>query len=148
MRVLKHRDGHTAGLWGLHPWRYSDNSSTKPWATWCWPCFDQGLNRRLAGVSSALSSCLLLWGGIWERPWALPSWRTRPNIGQWGKEDPAAIRAGDASPREMAEAVKPEKQRSRACGTGTHLLTFRAETEYDEKVTGLEQPGISETVQR
>ena len=55
-------------------------------------------------------------------------------------EDPEAVRAGDASPREMAEIVNPEEQQSCARGRRHPLAHCQGREEYDEKVTGSEQP--------
>lgn len=56
-------------------------------------------------------------------------------------EDPEAI-------REMLEVVNPEKHQSHVCGARCLFAHCQDREEHNEKVTGSEQPGISETIQR
>lgn len=48
----------------------------------------------------------------------------------------------------MAEVVNSEEHQSRVCGGRCLFAHCQDREEHNEKVTGSEQPGISETIQR
>lgn len=72
---------------------------------------------------------------------SLPQLEGQAQYWSMGQRGPCSHKAGEAPAREMAEVFNPEEQRVVAG------IQQQGRKERDEKVTGLEQPGISEAVQ-